>query len=129
MENLITPSGIIFATLFGLASAFFAHKRKKNPYTWLLIGFFFGIFGLFAIFFLPSKKRRRRKAPIQREKTVPSLLGPIDKFWYYLDPTHQKIGPISHSALTKALREGQISQTTYVWHENLTDWKKVEELR
>jgi hypothetical protein len=131
MHQLITPAAIISAILFGLIATYFAIRRKRNPYLWFVIGFFFGMIGLFAIFLSPSKKKTasQKNEPSDKEvNPLPIFPGPLDKFWYYLDPSHQQIGPMSHSAIEKALHQGLISQTTYVWNEDMSDWKKIEEL-
>ena len=134
MHNLMTPAHFICAIIFGLLTAYLSYKRKKDPYLWFLIGFFLGIVGLFAILYLPSRRKSRRakkggiavKQP--QERPLPSLPGPLDKFWYYLDPTHNQVGPMSHNAITKALHQGQISKTTYVWNEEMIEWKKLKDL-
>ena len=134
MLNLMTPASFISAIIFGLLTAYFSYKRKKNPYLWFLIGFFLGIVGLFAILYSPSRGKTRRakrgKSPTKQpqERLLPSLPGPLDKFWYYLDPAHNQVGPMSHSAITKALHQGQISKATYVWNEEMSEWKKLEDL-
>ena len=126
MQLFITPTTIAAALLFGAISAYLAHRREKNPYKWFFIGFLFGVFGVFALFFLPQKKR----APASGLPVPPLLVikGPIDKLWYYLDPSQQQQGPMSHHALTGAFREGKISLSTYVWNEDMTDWKTLKEL-
>ena len=127
MPMPITPATILAAVLFGALSAYLAHRRKKNPYKWFLIGFFFGIFGLFAVLFMsPKKKALPLKMVVP--PMVPMIQGPSDKLWYYLDPTHQQHGPMSHNGLTSALREGKISLSTYVWNEEWTEWKVLQEL-
>ncbi len=108
----------------GSLAAYVAIKKKYNPYLWFFIGFFFGIWGIFPIFFLNFKRKAK---PISR----PPLLfprGPIDKFWYYLDASHNQVGPLSHQAISKALGEGIISDNTYVWNEEMTDWKLLKDL-
>ncbi len=130
IQDLLTPTALIGAALFGLISSFLAFKKKKNPYLWFLIGSFFGILGLFAIFLLPQTSKSQKKSPTTDIKSPQNLMpGPVDKVWFYLDPTHKQIGPISYQAINKALDIGEISPTTYVWHENLSSWKKIEELR
>lgn len=124
---MISPATLIAAFAFGAVGAYLAQKRKKNPYVWFCIGFFFGLIGLFAIFFLPLKQKRGRKRTAI-VKPIPTIEGPSDKFWYYLDPTHNQIGPVSYQAITKFLHTGEISRTTYVWHEEMSDWKKLDDL-
>jgi len=127
----ITPLTIACAGAFGAAAAYFAQKRSKNPYMWFAIGFFFGLFGFCLLFFLPKarkKKAKTRLAMTPQEKPLPAIVGPSNKFWYYLDPQHLQQGPMSYEAITAALRQGKISPATYVWHEEMTDWKQVQEL-
>ena len=130
MEQLLTPASIIMGSLFGIIAGYLAFQRKRNHYLWFLLGFVFGIIAIFALIFAPKKKKARRRVQTMRRKepSAPVLQGPIDKFWFYLDPTHKQVGPVSHSAIAKAFHLGQISKTTYVWHENLSEWKKLEEL-
>lgn len=128
MHDLITPMTFISALAFGFITAYLAYKRKQNLYLWFFFGFFFGIFGLLGIFFSPAKKKEKTPTQDKTVKIIPTLPGPFNKFWYYLDPTHQQIGPISHSAITKALHQGEISETTFVWNEEMSEWKKIKEI-
>ena len=41
--------------------------------------------------------------------------------------TPQQQGPMSHDALTAAWREGKLNLSTYVWNEELPEWKPLEE--
>ncbi len=132
MPTTVSLEMICGALFIGALTAYFAHKRQKNPYKWFFIGFFFGVLGLFAVFFSPSKKKKRR-APVHSEMQkiaplVPLIRGPVDKFWYYLDPSHEQHGPISHTALTSAFKEGKISLSTYVWNEEMAEWKVLQDL-
>jgi hypothetical protein len=124
MHIPISPLMIVSALAMGSISAYLASKKGKNPYTWFAVGFLFGIFGIFAIFFVGGKKK-----PIAAPPPVPVLTihGPTDKFWYYLDPAHKQQGPMSRDALTTAWRTGTVHLETYVWHEEMTDWKPLKE--
>ncbi len=117
---------VLFSFLAAFTSAYFAHKRGRNPYLWFFLGGVFGIFGLMAIFFAP-RNRPKPLPPIKLEPQ-PYLVGPVDKFWYHLDPSHQQQGPMSYQAITKAWKEGKIKPSTYIWHEELVDWKPLEEI-
>lgn len=130
MDQVISPATLIMAVVFGMTASYLASRKKWNPYLWFFLGFIFGIVGLFAVFMVPPKKKVRRRAPAPKrtETPTPVLQGPSDKFWFYLDASHAQVGPISYNAIVKALHQGQISKTTYVWHENLTDWKKASDL-
>jgi len=125
----ITPLTLLAALLTGALGAYLAYKRGRNPYIWFCIGSFFGILGAFAIFFAPSRKKTLGNLqPISAPETAQTLQGPSDKFWYYLNPEHQQIGPMSLEGLINAWRQGKISLTTYVWNEELPDWKPLQEL-
>lgn len=121
----ITPLTLVFSFLIGILSAYLAQKRGKNPYFWFAIGMVFGIFGIFAIFFADAKKKPAATAV--KPAPVFTIHGPADKFWYYLDPANQQQGPMSRDALSIAWKEGKIDLATYVWHEELPDWKPLKE--
>lgn len=120
----INPLMIISALAMGAISAYLASKRGRNPYTWFAIGFLFGIFGIFAIFFAGGKKKAIIIPPAE---PVFTIHGPSDKFWYYLDPAHEQKGPMSRDGLTTAWRDGTVNLETYVWHEDMTDWKQLKD--
>lgn len=129
MPISINPATIFAAFLFGAISAYAAYRRGRNPYKWFFAGFLFGALGAVFIFLAPKKKTVPQAAAAQpiEEKLPPAILGPSDKFWYYLDPSHEQQGPMSHTALTSALRQGKISLSTYVWNEEMSDWKELKE--
>lgn len=114
---LLFASGVI-----GLISAYLAHRRGKNPITWFMIGFFFGLLGVFAIFFVPQDK----KQPVPA--ATPYITGPNDKVWYYLDSANAQVGPMSYNALASAWQQGAVLPTNFVWHEELPEWKPLKDL-
>jgi hypothetical protein len=116
---------LCIAAIVGIISATIAGRRGRNPYFWFAIGFLFGILGLLAIFIAPAPKKS--EPPAQAEP-LPYIDGPIDRFWYYLDEARRQQGPMSHNALTQAWKKGQIPPTTLVWHEDLPNWKELQEL-
>lgn len=124
MHIPISPLMLVSAFLMGGISAYLAYKRGKNPYLWFVLGFLFGIFGIFAIFFTSAPKKTLEQMPPQ---PILKIDGPSDKFWYYLDPAHQSQGPMSRDALTAAWKTGKINLSTYVWHEEMTEWKPLKE--
>lgn len=124
------------AVFSGTISAYLFYRVKKRPLHGFLIGFLFGVYGLAWILITswPSLKKRgggrripqqlRPAFPLPQEKT---LQGPSDKFWYYLNEAHEQQGPMSLTALSGAWKEGKVSLSTYVWHEDLPEWKKLGE--
>lgn len=119
-------TALAFSCLIGTLSAYLAHRRERNPYIWFFVGAFFGILGVIAVFFAPAKKKAK-PLPLHPLQPEPTIVGPSDKFWYYLDPAHQQMGPISFDALKRAWKEGKITLSTYVWYEDLADWKPLQE--
>lgn len=126
MQFPLSPTALLIAAGIGALSAYIAHRRGRNPYIWFFVGFIFGILGIMAIFFAPSGKKKAAAAPIDA-KPEPTIQGPKDKFWYYLDLSNQQQGPMSHDALTLAWKDGTVNSATLVWHEDLTDWKPLKE--
>jgi len=118
----ISPFMFLCAGIIGIVSAYFAHRMGRSPYLWFAIGFLFGIFGIFAIFFASKKKEESPKP-----EPVFIINGPKDKFWYYLNGANERQGPMSHDALTNAWKEGKIDSSTYVWHEELREWTPLKE--
>lgn len=119
-------TALIASFIIGVLSSYIAFKRGRNPYLWFAVGFIFGLFGIMAIFFAPLAKKKRVAAP--RPKPQPYIHGPTDKFWYYVDELRTQQGPVSHHALSKAWKEGKLQPSSLVWHENLENWKPLQEM-
>lgn len=122
----IYTASLLNGLAMGGISAFLAHKQGRNPLKWFAIGLLFGIVGLFAIFFIPRQKGGPSQEPVA-SPPLPEIGGPADKFWYYLNSSHEQKGPISHNALTRAFRTKEIGENTYVWNEEMTEWKLLRE--
>ncbi len=107
--------------IFGATSAYMAKTRGKNPYLWFFLGVFFGIFGILFLFFGPKAKKANGPATID----ITPQFDPAhsEKLWYYLAPSNEQNGPMSFEALVKALREGKVSDKSYVWNETLENWQ------
>ncbi|MBI5346205.1 MAG: DUF4339 domain-containing protein [Chlamydiae bacterium] len=114
----------------GIISAYMAHKKQKNLFLWFAIGLFFGIFGIAYLYFLIKKEALQEKTkpilPPPKKEVKPTEEDLV--FWYYLDKEDKSTGPISFTALMKELKIGNITNTTYVWNENLTSWRALNEV-
>jgi len=123
----IQPLQILGFLVAGIISAYLAYRRGKNPILWFFIGAVLGLIGVFAIFFWT--KPRKQPAPLpMAPPPEPRLIGPADKFWYFLDGSHAQVGPVSYQRMKSHWKEGTLSPTTFVWHEELPDWKPLQEL-
>jgi GYF domain 2 len=130
MDIPFTQLSVIIAWATGSLCAYLAYRRGRNLHIWFCIGFLFGILGLLAMFFTPTRKKLSRRTKLKSSQTPDRARpqGPKDKFWYYLEPDHKQAGPMSLEALTTLWQQGKISLTTYVWHEELPEWKPLQEL-
>jgi hypothetical protein len=127
---IIPLSWILAASLiFGLIATALAYKFKRNPYLWFFVGFIFGLWGVLSIFItlIPRHRAERQKAPSKPELHS-YIEGPMDRFWYYLDKSREQRGPMSHNALTRAWKKGEVALSTLVWHEDLSNWKQLQDL-
>ncbi len=121
---------ILFA--MGIYAASIAHKHKKNPYLWFILGFYFGILSLVLLYFLIRKKKSKKKTIIKKppspiEKFFLNNLS-LNKLWYHLDNNNNTLGPISSMKLYEEWKKGTITNSTYVWNEEMDQWEKIENL-
>lgn len=131
----LSPTYFFFWIVMGSISAYFAKKRGKNPYLWFAIGSFFGLLGFFILFFM-SKKKKNMQAEQEASKedgmtidiTPEVTPAELEKLWYYLAAENQQHGPMSFDALKRAFREGKISNGSYVWNEEMDEWRRFGEL-
>ena len=49
------------------------------------------------------------------------------KGWYFQDGT-KSTGPLSIDTIKQLIKQGRISETTYIWHESLTNWTPAREV-
>ncbi len=118
----------------GSISAYLAKKRGKNPYLWFGLGAILGVLGFFLLFFMPSKKKMaERKKSVQDDSETIDITPDVsptqfEKLWYYLAPGNEQHGPMSFDALKRAFSAGDVTDTTYVWNEEMEEWKRFGEL-
>jgi hypothetical protein len=136
---------LFMGTILGLLSAHIAMRKERSPLVWFLIGFFFGIIGLFVLFLVrpigfgsdlsaedPSATSNAAGdiVPVAAEDntilTLPDVLDTAD--WYYLDKDWLQQGPISLKQLQVLWMEGQVEGATQVWHPSLPAWQSIESL-
>lgn len=116
---------ILFSALLtGIAAVYLAKQKNKDPFLWFFIGALFGLLGVIYLYFFVSPKQKPQTALLTPVAKAPVL---SQKFWYYLDQENRQLGPMSYDALNQAWREGRVSATTYVWNEDLENWKPFGE--
>ena len=132
--HTLTPNLLLIYSFLGLAAAYFAKRTGRNPYIWFSIGTFFGILALITIYILNHRKNmvpvQTKPCNSQKPKEAPdlSLKAKDSRFWYYLDKKHIQQGPISFTKLYSLWEEKEVSLSTYLWNEDLDDWKHLKEV-
>lgn len=111
--------------------AHFAKRRGRNSLYWFISGACFGLFALATLFLLPSRKKNFTTTV--KPKSVLPLLQAMEqsqtsKLWYYLDLEGKQCGPISFDGLTHAWNSGKVHVQSFVWNEELENWKRLEEV-
>lgn len=74
-----------------------------------------------------TKMHLPKKMVLSSKKTK---IEPVQdhRLWYYLDPEKKQHGPMSLNVLQKNILEGKIGKKTFVWHDELENWKKAQDL-
>lgn len=136
---------VLFWLILGGACFYVAKQRGRNPTAWFAIGIVLGIIGLILLYILPSKKTlnaspslavskgQKEEISVNPNDSAASLLPPSppsfhSKLWYYLNEENKRYGPMSFNALNQKWIDGDIKCDTYVWNEEMSDWKLIEEL-
>jgi hypothetical protein len=136
---------LLCSIIIGGICSHIAKKRNRHPFSWFIFGTLFGAIALIVLIFLPARKPADMEpvhsTPIsegQNKMTPPEISSSssvepaqpavAQKLWYYLDENDQQYGPMSFDALRRAWREDQITGSTYVWNEEMENWKILEEL-
>ncbi|HSW72921.1 MAG TPA: DUF4339 domain-containing protein [Chlamydiales bacterium] len=119
------------AILMGAFNAYLAHRKGKNPYLWFSVGFLFGLIGI--IIFLILNRTKAPKEPVVEEAAPVAIPEPIkcigqDRFWYFLDKDRKQCGPLSFLALKKEFYEGNLTNSSFVWNEEMDNWKQIKDI-
>jgi len=125
---------IVLSLIFAWGCSHHARLRGRNPTTWFFAGALFGLLAVIALFIL--KKRSSDPLPEVVGKLAtkggPSLepLFPThaDKYWYFLDTEKTQFGPMSFDGLSRAWHEGTVTETTFVWNEEMENWQHFKEV-
>lgn len=124
---------ILVSLFFAFICSFVAKKNNRNPYLWFFSGFFFGIFSLLTLGFLNYSKKRSKKN-LTKNRSIKKTKPPAPPttsnhyLWYYLNPEDKAIGPMSAKRLFEEFEKGLISANTYLWHDEMENWKQTAEI-
>ncbi len=130
MQIWLTILSLVISFLLGCQCSHLAKRKGRDPTVWFMVGAFFGIFGLLVILFLPARKSiKLLTVPTVPEPPFEALsLLHAEKFWYFLDEKKTQYGPMSFSALKTAWNKGTIQEKTFVWNEEMDNWKPLKEV-
>ena len=106
---------------WGCLNAWLAKRSGRNPYRWFLIGVLLGAFG---VGFLMIGRKKHKPAP---QKETPEITFSPNVFWYYLNGK-EKVGPMSSQAIEKIYLDDKIDANTFIWNEEMDDWKRLKDL-
>lgn len=119
---------ILIYFILGLISAYYAKKSGRNPYLWFALGVFFGIWSLLILVFLDQKNKKTQVSLPNKIMDIAKKLEIKDtKLWYYLNSENREVGPMSFTKLHSLFQTGTISSSTYIWNEELKDWKHLKD--
>jgi hypothetical protein len=128
----------VFSMIMACFSGYYADRKGRSFIGWFVLGFVVTIFAPLILYYLPSlKKDDEAKIFISTPTQVPdSASSPVipdwkleeDKLWYYLDRSHEQVGPVSIIALRDLWARGLLELNSYVWSEGMDQWQKVAQL-
>jgi|SRR5579863_1669033 GYF domain 2 len=116
---------LALSLVFGWGCAHLAARRGRDPRPWFFAGAFFGILAFAILFILPIRLRASAARP-SNVVTLSSLHE--NKLWYYLDAGKKQYGPMSFHALSSAWKEGSVREQTFVWNEEMENWRPFKEV-
>ena len=48
--------------------------------------------------------------------------------WYYVDPQHQRQGPVTADAIARLYRSGALTRASLAWREGMSQWTPLGEI-
>lgn len=110
-----------------------AEQKGRSPLLWFILGMFFGIFALIAIYLLPPVAKT--SAPVGNGTTIevePVVVETSPAYetatWFYLDKERRQQGPFSYQELKNLWTARTLSVQTFVWSSGMGDWKRIGDL-
>lgn len=134
---------IVIWIAIGMATAYAARERGRDPRVWLIIGMLFGVFGLLLVFLLPKENSANASPNTDMEEieifpVSQSVEGeavsehlPRDykaKYWFYLDQDRKEVGPLTFQQLFENWTLNLLREDSFVWCEEMKEWRQIREL-
>jgi len=113
---------LIAWVLIGALTSYLAKQKGRDPVTWFVIGTLFSLFGLIALYFMPSKEASANKDSKPENPVQIADDHELVHDWYYADQEHQQRGPISYHELMSLWNTYVISNDSLVWSEGMLEW-------
>ena len=126
----------------GVATAYVAKQRGRDPIAWFVVGLLLGLIGLIIVFLLPvsnedetgqsDQKDRKPSLPTSATPAIsqnPLPNGYLYKQWFFLTVDREQKGPLAFDELKEEWLRGSIKNDSYVWCEEMLEWHTVEELK
>lgn len=116
--------GTALSLITGAMCGLMAYRCGRRPLLWFLLGFLFGLIGVFVLFFLARRTR-------SSEKQHAVVAGPSpweSDYWYFLDGERKRRGPFNLRQLASAAKAGDLKQESWVWNDQLSEWRQVHHL-
>lgn len=138
---------VISSTIFGVATGMVAKNKGRNPILWFLVGFSFGIIGLFVAYRMSSLSAdsKSKPAPVPVREAHSEATSPADQpfptenvkriptnlsiQWYYINANLDTVGPLKLGELRKHINENKLDDSTYIWCEEFSDWMQISEFQ
>ncbi len=106
---------------------------------WFALGAILGLIAIITLYILPVKAialPATGASIISQSMEKEMIIGAADDInsrppeilWYYLDKEEKQFGPMSFHALQSAWDDDQIIGSTFVWNEEMENWKTLENL-
>lgn len=127
MQIWLTVLSVILSFLLACQCGRYAKRKGRDPSVWFMAGAFFGLFALLLLLLLPQKRAVAPVVALPQEPFLALSDHHIDKFWYFLDENQKQYGPMSFTALKAAWHKGSIQSKTFVWNEEMEEWKPLSE--
>ena len=121
----------LWIVLGGLA-AIGARSRGRSPVAWFFLGSLLGWWGLLLLYLLPPVFSEEVPPPVaQVVLPVEKPRFPVEqsKDWFFIDQAKTVCGPLSGKDLKEKWSAGQLNASSWVWNENITEWKKISQVQ